>query len=389
MSLIRIVTIVVSTVLVMVILALTLGPIILEEKMNTVVPHSTYVISDEARGLHKSLVIGDLHADSTLWHRNLLERSDRGHVDVPRMREGNQAIQMFTSVTKTPKGQNYDKNASDAVDIITLVAMIQAWPPATWSSLTARALYQAQRLQAMADEAPEQLMLVRNTRDLETLLSRRARGGSIVGGVLGTEGSHALDGELDNIDTLYEAGFRMMSLQHFFDNKLGGSLHGESGAGLSEFGRQAVDKMQAVGIMIDVSHSAPQVVEDVLARSNSPLIVSHTGFYGHCQSPRNIGDELMKKIASAGGIIGVGYWDVAICDATPEGIVSALRYGIDLVGEDHVALGSDYDGGIEAPFDSSELSVLTDRMLTAGFTETEIRKVMGGNMMRYLRENLP
>jgi membrane dipeptidase len=389
MSLIRIATIVVSTVLAMVILALSLGPMILEKNMNTVVPHSTYVISDEARELHKSLVIGDLHADSTLWHRNLLERSDRGHVDVPRMREGNQAIQMFTSVTKTPIGQNYDKNASDAGDIITLLAMIQAWPPATWSSLTARALYQAQRLQAMADEAPEQLMLVRNTQDLETLLSRRARGESIVGGVLGTEGSHALDGELDNIDTLYDAGFRMMSLQHFFDNKLGGSLHGESGAGLSEFGRQAVDKMQAVGIMIDVSHSAPQVVEDVLARSENPLIVSHTGFYGHCQSPRNIGDDLMKKIASAGGIIGVGYWDVAICDATPEGIVSALRYGIDLVGEDHVALGSDYDGGIEAPLDSAELSVLTDRMLTAGFTETEIRKVMGGNMMRYLAENLP
>jgi membrane dipeptidase len=389
MSLIRIATIVASTVLAMVILALSLGPMILEKNMNTVVPHSPYAISDEARQLHKSLVIGDLHADSTLWHRNLLERSDRGHVDVPRMREGNQAIQMFTSVTKSPIGQNYDTNASDARDIITLLSMIQAWPPATWSSLTARALYQAQRLQTMANQAPEQLMLVRNVRDLEILLSRRAGGDSIVGGVLGTEGSHALEGELDNIDKLYAAGFRMMSLQHFFDNKLGGSLHGESGAGLSEFGRQAVDKMQAVGIMIDVSHSAPQVVEDVLARSNSPLIVSHTGFYGHCQSQRNISDELMEKIARAGGIIGVGYWDVAICDATPEGIVSALRYGIDLVGEDHVALGSDYDGGIEAPFDSSELSVLTDRMLSAGFTETEIRKVMGGNMMRYLAENLP
>jgi len=141
--------------------------------------------------------------------------------------------------------------------------------------------------------------------------------------------------------------------------------------------------------MIDVSHSAPQVVEDVLARTNAPLILSHTGFYGHCKSARNISDELMQKIASGGGIIGVGYWDAAVCDATPKGIVSAMRYGIDLVGEDHVALGSDFDGSVTAPFDSSELAALTQEMLAQDFTETEIRKVMGENMMRYLGTNLP
>jgi microsomal dipeptidase-like Zn-dependent dipeptidase len=231
--------------------------------------------------------------------------------------------------------------------------------------------------------------LILSANDLEALLSRRAQGEAVVGGILGTEGSHALDGKLANIDTLYDAGFRMMSLQHFFDNKLGGSLHGESGAGLTEFGRQAVDKMLARGIMIDVSHSAPRVVEDVLARSDAPLIVSHTGFYGHCQSPRNISDELMQKIAEAGGIIGVGYWDGAVCEATPQSIVRAIRYGIDLVGENHVALGSDYDGSISAPFDTSELIILTDEMLKARFSEAEIRKVMGENMMRFLRDNLP
>jgi len=372
-----------------VLLALALVPARLEKDMNKVIPHAPYTISDEARALHKTLVIGDWHSDSTLWKRDLLERSDRGHVDVPRMREGNQAVQMFTSVTKSPSGQNYEKNSSDARDNITPLVMIQAWPLATWSSLTARALYQAERLRSMAQQAPKQFALILSTQDLKALLAQRAKGDTIVGGILGTEGSHALDGDLDNIDTLYEAGFRMMSLQHFFDNKLGGSLHGESGAGLTEFGRQAVDRMQARGIMIDVSHSAPQVVEDVLARSTAPLIVSHTGFYGYCESPRNISDELMQKIAQGGGIIGVGYWDGAVCDPTPKSIVGAIRYGIDLLGEDHVALGSDYDGTIAAPFDSSELSVLTHEMLEAGFSETEIRKVMGENMMRYLAENLP
>ena len=389
MKLLRAGTIVLCIVLIILALALALGPARLEGGMNTVIPHPPYPISERAQALHKTLVIGDWHSDSTLWKRDLLKRSDRGHVDIPRMREGNQAVQMFTSVTKSPSGQNYDKNSNDARDNITSLVMLQAWPPATWSSLSARALYQADKLQKIAEKAPHEFLLIHNSDDLEALLSRRARGETIVGGILGTEGSHALDGDLANIEVLYNAGFRMMSLQHFFDNKLGGSLHGESGAGLSNFGRQAVDKMQNMGIMIDLSHSAPQVVKDVLARSKAPLIVSHTGFYGYCQSARNISDDLMQKIAEGGGIIAVGYWDAAICDATPKGIVGAIRYGIDLVGVDHVALGSDYDGSITAPFDASELSVLTHEMLEAKFTETEIRKVMGGNMMRYLAENLP
>ena len=389
MKLVRITVIVAAVLFLALALALWLGPARLEEGMNTVIPHSAFDVSDEAAALHKSLVIGDLHADSTLWQRDLLERGDRGHVDIPRMREGNVALQMFTSVTKSPSGLNYEKNASDARDNITSLALLQAWPPATWNSLTERALYQAGRLHAMAEREPGQFQLILSAEDLESLLAQRAKGEAVVGGILGTEGSHALDGKLANIDTLYDAGFRMMSLQHFFDNKLGGSLHGESGAGLTGFGRQVVDKMLARGIMIDVSHSAPRVVEDVLARSDAPLIVSHTGFYGHCQSPRNISDELMQKIAEAGGIIGVGYWDGAVCEATPQNIVRAIRYGIDLVGEDHVALGSDYDGSISAPFDTSELVVLTDEMLKAGFTEMEIRKVMGENMMRFLRDNLP
>ena len=389
MKILRISIIILAIVAAIAVLALTLGPGMLEKQKNVVKAHAPYSISNAAAALHKTLVIGDLHTDSTLWNRDLLQRSHRGHVDIPRMREGNQAVQMFTSVTKTPSGQNYDKNSATASDSITLLAMLQMWPTDTWSSLTARALLQAGKLHTMAKRAPDEFMLILNAGDLATLLAKRAEGNSIVGGLLGTEGSHALDGNLDNIDVLFDAGFRMMSLQHFFDNKLGGSLHGESNKGLTDFGRQAVDAMVAKGIMIGVSHSAPQVVEDVLARTTTPLIVSHTGFYGHCETARNMSDKLMKKIAAGGGIIGVGYWDAAVCTATPAGIVSAIRYGIDLLGEDHVALGSDFDGGIAAPFDASELAVLTQEMLKQDFTETEIRKAMGGNMMRYLATNLP
>ncbi len=195
--------------------------------INKVIPHQQFTISPEANALHKTLVIGDWHADSTLWDRDLLECHDRGHLDVPRMREGNVAVQMFTSVTKVLAGINYEKNSTEASDRITLLQVVQGAPIVTWSSLTARALNHAAQLQALAQRAPEQFQLIKTVTDLTSVLNWRATGDRIVGGILGTEGSHALDGKLENIDTLFNAGFRMMSLQHFFDNKLGGSLHGE------------------------------------------------------------------------------------------------------------------------------------------------------------------
>ncbi|MFK8050161.1 MAG: dipeptidase [Halioglobus sp.] len=370
-------------------LVLWLAPAILESQMNIVLPHDSYEVSGEAQKLHDSLAIADLHSDSTLWKRDLLERGTRGHVDIPRMREGNLALQMFTTVTRSPRGQNYEKNSEDAFDNITLVAFIQSWPRATWNSLAARALYQAEKLKSLQERAPEQFQMVYSSADLARLLERRSSGEPVVGGLLGTEGSHALDGELENIERLFSAGFRMMSLQHFFDNKLGGSLHGQSEAGLSLFGEQAVDEMLRLGVMIDVSHSSPAVVKDVLKRTQRPLIVSHTGFYGNCQSPRNISDDLMIAIANNGGLIGVGYWDAAICTATLPGIVKAIRYGINLVGMEHVALGSDFDGSVATPLDTSELSALTQEMLSQGFSEEEIRAVMGENTMRFLMKNLP
>lgn len=364
-------------------------PSILEGQMNIVLPHKPYEVSPEAKTLHDSLIIADLHSDSTLWKRDLLERGNRGHVDIPRLREGNVALQMFTSVTRSPRGQNYEENSDRALDNITLLALVQSWPMATWNSLSARALHQAQKLKSLETRAPDEFQMIYSAKDLSRLFKRRSSGERVVGGILGTEGSHALDGNLGNIEALFTAGFRMMSLQHFFDNKLGGSLHGQSGEGLTEFGAQSVDKMLQLGVMIDVSHSSPAVVEDVLKRSQKPLIVSHTGFHGHCPSPRNIPDELMVAIAENGGLIGVGYWKAAVCDATLEGIVSAIRYGIDLVGVEHVALGSDFDGSVATPLDTSQLSSLTQQMLSQGFSEEEIRAVMGENTMRFLAKNLP
>lgn len=370
-------------------LVFTLVPAQLENSLNITQKHKPWPVSAAAQALHKRLVIGDWHVDSTLWARNLNRRSERGHVDIPRLQAGNVAMQMFTSVTKSPKGQNYEKNANDASDNITLLALVQAWPPRTWNSLTERALYQAQRLHQFAADAPANLKVVTNAAELKSVLEQRQQGSQLVAGLLGTEGSHALDGKLENVQRLYDAGFRMMSLQHFFDNKLGGSLHGTSGAGLSDFGRDVVKKINGLKIILDVSHSSEQVVKDVLALSTRPLVVSHTGLKGHCDTPRNISDDLMQAIAAKGGLVGLGYWDAAACSINPKGIAASIVYGIKLLGADHISLGSDYDGSVTTVFDTSELAAITHELLLAGVREDDIAKVMGGNMAKFLLQQLP
>ena len=373
----------------LVLVALGLGPAYLEKTMNSVSPHSPYSVSERAKTLHASLLIGDWHADSALWDRDLSKEYDYGHADIPRMQQGNMALQMFTTVTKSPAGQNYDSNKTSARDNITSLVVIQGWPIKTWNSLTERALFQAEKIHNLARRDGENFMVIQSQTDLAIFLERRALNPSLIGGLLGTEGSHALDGNVDNIQRLYDSGFRMMSLQHFFDNKLGGSLHGLSGLGLTEFGRQAVTQMLALDIMIDVSHSSESVVRDTLGLSDQPLLVSHTGFQGHCDSPRNISDLLMQKIAEQGGLIAVGFWDGAICDNTPKSVAAAINYGIQLVGAGHVALGSDFDGSITPGFDTSELVAITHELLESGVTEAQIRQVMGGNMVLFLQKNLP
>lgn len=366
----------------------TMAPNIVGSLSNQVTGDPGEAPSEASLAFHQTLVVGDLHADSALWNRDLQEYGEYGQVDLPRLLEGNFALQMFTTVTKSPRGQNYHHNTADAPDNISLLALAQRWPTATRDSLFARALFQGEKIKAL-DTASEQFTLIRSAADLDQLMARRQAGEKIVGGLLGTEGSHALDGNLDNIDHLYKAGFRMMSLQHFFDNKLGGSLHGESNAGLTAFGAAAVDKMLARGIMIDVAHSSEQVVLDVIARSGAPLIVSHSGFKGHCDRKRNISDETMQLIAQHGGLIGVGFWSEAVCEESVAAIVASIRYGIDLVGVEHVALGSDWDGSVNTPIDAADAARLTHAMRTANFSDDEIRAVMGGNMLRFLQMHLP
>ena len=364
------------------------APMIVEKGRNAVKPHAPYPVSDAARALHESLLIGDWHADPLLWNRDLTRRAGYGQVDIPRLIEGNVALQVFTAVTKSPAGLNYAHNDADAFDNITLLAFGQLWPVRTWGSLRERALFQAEKLRDFEARSDGRLKIIRSRADLEALLERRAAGERVVGGLLGIEGAHPLEGRLENLDRLEAAGYRLIALQHFFDNELGGSLHSRARLGLSPFGAQVVDEVARRGLILDVAHSSEQVVRDVLDRVSIPVVLSHTGIRSHCPSRRNISDDLMKRIAATGGVIGIGYWQEVTCDDSPAGIAASAKAAIALVGEDAVSLGSDFDGSVETTLDTSELAALTQAFLDAGLSERQIRKLMGENMLRVLRARL-
>lgn len=371
-------------------LVLIVGPQMVEKGRNLVTgPAEGWPVSPEAQALHDRLLIGDWHADSLLWDRDLLKRSAIGHADIPRLAEGNVAVQVFSTVTKSPADQNYDENATEAFDNITPLVIGQLRPIRSWFSLRERALDQAARLHAAANAAPEKLVVIRNRTDLRRVLDDHVAGGRLVGGILATEGAHPLEGDLANLDVLYDAGFRVVGLTHFFDNDLGGSLHGTSGAGLTPFGRQVVARLVEKRMIIDLAHASPQAVRDVLAIPGTRPIISHTGIFDQCRSPRNYDDEIMQAVARKGGLIGIGYWSDVVCGQTPGDIADAITAAVALVGEDHVSLGSDFDGSVDTPFDAATLAVLTHAMLDRDLSEAVIAKVMGGNMMEYLAVMLP
>jgi microsomal dipeptidase-like Zn-dependent dipeptidase len=364
-------------------------PRYVEDTSNNVIDHDPYPVSTAARTLHGDMIVGDWHADPLLWSRDLTKRGEYGQVDLPRLIEGGVALQVFTAVTKSPAGLNYEENAADAFDNITLLAFGQLWPVRTWNSLLQRALYQAEKLHRFEAKAPEMLKIIRTRADLEAVLKARAGGSPVVGGLLGIEGAHPLEGDLANLDLIEAAGHRLIGLQHFFDNELGGSLHGTGNQGLTDFGRAVVTEVARRGMVLDVAHSSPQVVREVLDMTDIPIVLSHTGLHSHCPVKRNITDDLMQDIAASGGVIGIGYWAEVACDEiTPDGIAKMIVAAIAAVGEDHVSLGSDFDGSVETAFDTSELPALTDALLRAGVPEPQIRKVMGDNMLRVLRERL-
>lgn len=365
-----------------------LAPGIAEKSMNEMTGDPIPEVTDEARKLHAELAVADLHSDTLMWDRSLNDRADRGHVDLPRLQDGNVALQVFSSVSKSPKGQNYDSNTGDT-DNITLLSVAQLQPPKTWFSLLERSKYHADKLQRDAAASGGALRVVTSQAELKQLLTDRAAGDPVVGALFSVEGLQNLEGDLANLDVLFDSGMRMAGLTHFFDNELADSMHGVGKGGLTEMGREAVVRMQDTGIVVDLAHASHQAIAEVLEMSTKPVVASHGGVQATCDVNRNLTDDEIRGIAQTRGVVGVGYWDAAVCELTPEAVVDAIDHVVKVGGIETAALGSDYDGSTEVAWDTSELAIITQELLNRGHSEDDIRAIMGGNTLRVLAETLP
>lgn len=358
-----------------------------EADMNRVTGLHPVPVSARAQALHRRLAIADMHSDTLMWNRDVLARGTRGHMDLPRLEDGHVAIQVFSSVTKTPKGQNYDANGADS-DNITLLAIAQLQPVRTWNSLLERSLYHAERLRAAAERSGGRLRLIRDARDVRAVLSARAAGEPVTGALFSAEGLQSLEGRQANLARLYDAGLRMAGLTHFFDNELAGSMHGLAKGGLTPLGRAVVREMEQRGMIVDIAHCSHACVAEVLAMARRPVVSSHGGVQATCGVNRNLTDEEIRGVARTGGVVGIGYWDAAICSSDPRAIARAILHVRDLVGVDHVGLGSDFDGATVVPFDTAGIAQVTQLLIDAGLSDEDIAKVMGGNVLRVLMGGL-
>lgn len=346
-----------------------------------------YEASAEATKLHQTLTIIDLHADPLLWERDLLSRNNRGHVDLPRLQEGNVTLQVFGVVTGVPFPIGMENN-KDSGDLITLLSSMQNWPEETYDSRLQRALYQARKLEDRVMASNGAMRIILNRNDLKSLLTARQAGNQVIGALLSLEGAHALEGKPENINKLYDAGFRMLGLVHLFDNEMAGSTHGVEQYGLTENGRIMLKRALSLNMIIDLAHASSQTLDEVLEIIDRPVMASHGGVRGTCDTARNLSDRHIKAIAATGGVIGIGVYEYATCGKTMEDTVRAMQYVVDLVGIKHVALGSDFDGATTV-VDATGLVLLTEALHKAGFTAHEVKAIMGKNALRVFRQTLP
>lgn len=260
-----------------------IGPSWVDKRFNPTGNAVVQTISPSSQALHQSLTITDLHADSLLWGRNLAQSASHGHVDIPRLIQGNVALQNFTVVTQVPTPLKLEGNSERSDNIIKL-AILQRWPVSTWFSLKARALHQAQQLESLDQQASDRFSMIKTATDVERYLAERQKDQKITAGLLGLEGAQAIEGKIENVDALYNAGFRVIGLAHFFDNEVSGSVHGIQKGGLTALGREVIQRVDDLHMIVDLAHASPQAIDDVLETTQRPVLVSHTGVQGTCDN---------------------------------------------------------------------------------------------------------
>lgn len=332
-------------------------------------------VSHQVADLHRRVAVADGHADSLMWNRDLAVASTRGHVDFPRLKEAGVKLQCFTVVTR----------GLPLIDGFSLFARSRGWPKEARASEWARCTFQLDQLERSCRASGQAAV----TSSREGLARNLAEGR--LSAVVGVEGGHALEGDAGRVKALYQRGVRFMSLTHLGNNELGGTSTPAFGnRPLTAYGREVLDAMAEVGMAVDVAHASPAMLPELLRHRARPFC-SHTGVQGVTKLWRNLTDEHLKALAGRGGVVGIIFAPQFLGGWSLDDVARHLEHAVRVMGEDGVALGSDFDGMIPLPRgmrDVRDLPRLTEVLLRRSMPVRVVEKVLGENFRRFFAETL-
>jgi len=332
--------------------------------------HTAAADTAEAEELHRACTVVDLHADTPYLmclgydiaarhEPPLPEDSLAFHLDLSRARQGGLGAQFFGLIS----------------------------PSHRWMRPATLVDWQLNALDRAAAHSPDRFVLCRDATQV-----REARAAGKLAGLRGIEGAHALQGDLLRVEHFAGRGVAYLGLLHFVDNEAGAPAHGrgrDDALGLTGFGRQLVDELNRLRVIVDLAHINRRGFLEAAARSRRPVIVSHTGVLGVHRHWRNIDDDQIRAVAESGGCIGIIFSRRFLGQAGIDGVCAHLEHVIDVGGDDTPALGSDFDGFVRPPLglaDVRGLPNLTAALLRRGHPIERVQRILGENALRVLRE---
>ncbi len=330
-----------------------------------------------AAELHRRVAVADGHADSLMWNRDLTHASQAGHVDFPRLKEAGVKIQCFTIVTR----------GLPVIDGFTPFMLKNRWPKEARASEWTRCTYQLDRIDQFCAADPSVAQVTVSKGQLEQNLQQNR-----ISAVLGVEGGHVLEGDVGKVEALHARGVRFMSLTHLGNNDLGGTSTPLLGnRPLTALGHQVLDAMGEVGLAVDLAHASPAMLPELLSHPKTRVFSSHTGVQGVTPLWRNLPDAVLKQVATRGGVAGIIFAPQYIGGRTFDDVCKHIEHAVNVMGEDAVALGSDFDGLIPLPQgmrDVRDLPKLTEALVRRSLPVRVIEKVLGENFRRFFGEVL-
>lgn len=318
--------------------------------------------------IHNTLLLMDMHNDvlevmarDTSYH--LADRHNFNHTDIPRMQLGGVDVQFFSMwVNPSTHGHASFDRAMEMVDIFNAELALN---PTTLGQARTKA---------------EALALTQENK---------------IAGVLAVEGGHAIENDLGKLIALYEAGVRYLTItwNNSTDWAVSAQDNRSATVGLSDFGRQVIRTMDSLGVIIDVSHTGIKTIEDILTVTENPIIATHSGVRALRDHYRNLYDHQIEAIANTGGVIGVVFYPPFLSPRNAANIATVadhIDYIVDLVGINHVGIGSDFDGigtnTVSGLWDVTRFPYLTFELLERGYSGADLEKILGGNFMRVFGE---